>query len=80
MVDASEREDFEQAIRAKGFELDDFELIEKRDPPGGGEIHAITGTVTIKRKSSGIERSYRAGHRSAWPAEFRDDLNNGVFG
>ena len=80
MVDDSEREDFEQAILAKGFEPDDFELIEKRDPPGGGEIHPITGTVTIKRKSNGTEKSYQAGHGSAWPAEFSDDLNNGVFG
>ena len=80
MVGDSEREDFEQAIRDKGFDLDDFELIENRDPPRGGEVHAITGTLTIKRRSTGLERTYQAGYGSAWPAEFSDDLNNGVFG
>lgn len=80
MIDDSERDDFEQAIRTKSFDLDDFELIEKHDPPGREDIHPITGTVTIKRRSSGIERTYQAGYGSTWPAQFSDDLNNGVFG
>ena len=80
MVDDSEKEDFEQAIRNKGFSLDDFELTEKRDPAQGAGVHAITGTVTIKRKSSGAKKSYQAGHGSAWPAEFENDLRRGVFG
>lgn len=80
MVDDSEREDFEQAIRRKGLDPDDFELIETRDQPHGRETYAITGTVTIKRKSTDAEKSYQAGHRSAWPAEFENDLTSGVFG
>jgi hypothetical protein len=80
MVDDSEREDFEQAILNRGFELDDFELIERRELTGEKEIYAIAGTVTIKRKSSDIEKSYQAGHGSAWPAEFSNHLNTGVFG
>lgn len=35
MVHDSEREDFEQAIRSKGFDLDDFELVEQQDPMEG---------------------------------------------
>jgi hypothetical protein len=80
MVDESEREDFQQAIRNKGFEPDDFELTEKQDPPQGGGIYAIKGTVTIERKSTGARKSYQAGHGSAWPAEFEDDLESGAFG
>lgn len=80
MILDSEKEDFEQAVRDNGFAVDDFELIEQQDLPSGGEIYAITGTVTIKRKSSGIEKTYRAGHGSTWPTEFSDDLNVGTFG
>jgi len=62
------------------FEQDDFELIENQDPPREGKIYAIAGTVTIKRKSNGTGKLYRAGHETAWTTEFSDDLNNGVFG
>ncbi|HEX7028369.1 MAG TPA: hypothetical protein VF268_14095 [Gammaproteobacteria bacterium] len=81
MIDESEREDFKQAIRDEGLEVEDFELIEKRSPPPVGEkIYAITGTVIIKRKSNSVEKEYQAGHGSIWPTEFSDDLNAGVFG
>lgn len=80
MVADSEKEDFEQAIHGKGLDPADFELVESRDQPQGGGTYAITGTVTIKRKSTGAEKSYQAGHGSAWPAEFENDLTSGVFG
>ncbi len=79
MIDDSEKEDFENAIREKGYEVDDFEMIENEDPPSGGVIYAVTGTVTIRRKSTSIEKLYRAGHGSSWPTEFSDDLNSGLF-
>lgn len=80
MVDDSEREDFEQAIRNKGFSPGDFELTESRDPVQGAGVYVVTGTVTIERKSSGAKKSYQAGHGSAWTAEFEADLQRGVFG
>lgn len=79
MVEDSGREDFEEIIRNRGLDPNDFELLEERDALKKGEIHAIRGTVTIKRKSNGIEKRYRGGHGSTWPAEFDGDLNSGKF-
>ena len=80
MIDDSEMVDCAKAIEAHGFELNDFEFIPRQDPPGKEEIHAITGKVTVKRSSNGAEKSYSAGHGTAWTVEFSDDLSNGIFG
>ncbi|MBT5031960.1 MAG: hypothetical protein HOM55_06665 [Proteobacteria bacterium] len=79
MIDETTREDVENAIRAKGLEVDDFEIFEEPDPPGDGDLYFVKGTVTIKRKSNDIEKAYRAGHGTAWPTEIIDDLNRGLF-
>ena len=80
MVGDSEREDFRTAIVNARLDPSDFELIEREDPMRGPGIQPVTGTVTIRRKSNGSEKKYRAGHGSRWPAEFSDDLAGGVFG
>ncbi len=78
IVDASERKDFEQAITARRLRVDDFELTERRYP-ATGTADPIKGEVTIRRKSTGKKKTYKAGHFSKWPAEFTDDLNRGAF-
>tara|TARA_R110002074_G_scaffold255702_1_gene428158 strand:- start:1522 stop:1854 length:333 start_codon:yes stop_codon:yes gene_type:complete len=79
MIDESEREDFKQAIRESRLELSDFELIESQCVTSGAGVKPDSGTVTVKRKSTKTQRVYQAGHRTAWPIEFIDDLKNGVF-
>lgn len=79
MIDESEREDYEQAIRESGIELSDFELIESQCVTGSAGVKPISGTVTVRRKSTETQRVYQAGHRTAWPIEFIDDLKNGRF-
>ncbi len=79
MVNDSEREDFTQAINHHGLDVDDFELTEQRDQPIGTDVQPITGQVTIRRKSTGAEKTYDAGHGSSWPAEFEQDLQQGGF-
>ena len=79
MVSDSVTEDCIQAIERQGLDVDDFELTEQRDPPRGTDVQPFTGQVTIRRKSTGAERTYASGHGSTWPAEFDDDLSQGVF-
>ena len=79
MICDSERDDFEQVIKDKSFDPNDFELTESRDKPTGTDVQPITWHVTIKRKSTGIEKIYKAGHFSSWPAEFDQDLQRGYF-
>ncbi len=74
----SEMEDFKAAIINAGFEVGDFYVVPLKDKPTTIE-HAITGTVTVHRISTDIAIEYRAGHASAWSAEFEIDLYEGKF-
>jgi hypothetical protein len=44
-----------------------------------GEVSAYRGTVTIKLRKTGTERTYETGHASTWVAQFVGDLKAGVF-
>jgi len=80
MVGDSEKQDFYFSIKSHGFQENDFELTQQRDPTSGTGIYAITGMVTIRCKPNGREKTYKAGHGSSWPSQFHDDLACGVFG
>jgi hypothetical protein len=80
VIEDDELEDFHASIEAQGYDKDDFELTQSANPTSAGSVSAVTGTVTVRRKSTGAKRSYPAGHDSAWPATFDDDLESGVFG
>ena len=78
MISDSEKEDFHSSITRCGFQIDDFQLTEYRNPPASEGIYVITGTVKIRR--NGVERIYTAGNASSWPAQFARDLQNEFFG
>jgi len=80
MADSSEMDDFHSSIERRGFQQDDFELTEQREPASGTATYSIRGTITIRYKPNGKERIYKTGHGSSWPAQFDDDLAGGVFG
>lgn len=44
-----------------------------------GEVSAYRGTVTIKLRKTGAERTYETGHASTWVAQFVGDLKAEVF-
>lgn len=75
-----EIDDFWAAVKQYGFQEKDFELKQISDPTRGSGLQAVTGSVTVRCKVSGIEKTYAAGHGSSWPAQFHDDLAHGVFG
>ena len=79
IIDDSEKEDFISAIRGRDLDPSDFELSEEEDPMKGRGVQPVTGRVIIKRISTGIEKTYKAGHFSSWPAEFEQDLKRGIF-
>lgn len=79
MINESEMEDYKNIISNSGLDVDDFLIQEQKDPMIGTEVQPITETITIRRKSTGKEKTYKAGHGSAWPAEFSDDLTGGIF-
>lgn len=79
LVSESERQDFWGTVVGAGFSEDDFDLKENEDKPTGS-IYAITGTVTVGRKSTGVSRQYSAGHATAWLEDFDAELRGRVFG
>ncbi len=80
LLHESERQDFWAAIVDAGFSKDDFDLKEILDKPTTVGIYAITGTVIVGRKSTGVSRQYSAGHATAWLVAFEAELRGHVFG
>lgn len=80
LLGESERQDFWALITQRGYSKDDFELTELEDKPTSVGIYAITGAVTVRRKSTGISRQYRAGHAMPWLADFEAELRGHMFG
>jgi len=79
LIDETEMEDFREACESRGYADDEFTLaIMDTSQPGAG-IHAVTGTVTVRREATGAERSYSCGHGTAWVAAFETDLKSRVF-
>ena len=86
LITDSEMEDFEAAIVAAGFEVDDFNVVPFKDvevPLEDDEStvieqYGITGTVTVHRISTDEFITYTAG--SIWPQIFEADLQAGNFG
>ena len=73
IIGVDEIEDFESTIKSHGRNREDYELIEKPDPIS----EFIIGRVTVKNKKSGVTKTYRAGHGSAWVIAFEKDLEAG---
>jgi hypothetical protein len=80
LLDESERQDFWATVVGAGFLKEDFSLKEIEDKPTTAGIYAITGTVTVERKSIGVSRQYSAGHATTWLADFEADLRGHVYG
>ena len=89
MISDSEMDDFEAAIVAAGFEVDDFNVVPLEDEPTAIEQleaetaieqYVPTGTVTIHRISTDDAITYTAGSGSIWPQKFEADLQAGKFG
>jgi hypothetical protein len=82
LVDSTEIEDFHSIIAKAGYSKNDFELFDKERPlpaAPAGSLFLLTGTVVVKRRSTGVERRYPTGGTS-WLVEFEKDLRAGAFG
>ncbi len=88
LIHDSEMDDFEAAIVAAGFEVDDFNVVPledvevplKDDESTVIEQHGITSTVTVHRISTDEFITYTADSGSIWPQVFEADLQAGNFG
>jgi len=67
-------------LRAKGFEVEDFELEEDAAPAWSDLIGGIGGgLLRVRCCSTGEERMYPTGSGSAWLGAFLMDLGGGHF-
>jgi len=79
-LDNDEREDAEGAARECGYPDNTFEFNWIEYAPLSAGPHPVVADVEVIDTSSGITRTYEAGHNRAWIAEFDTDLKAGVFG
>ncbi len=67
-------------LRAKGFELGDFEVEEETAGNGFAEIFGVVGgLLRVHCWSTGEERMYSTGAGSTWLGAFLMDLARGHF-
>jgi hypothetical protein len=66
-------------LRAKGFEVEDFEVEEEHSAPASDLFDGIGGVLRVRCWSTGEERVYRTGSGSAWLGAFLMDLGGGHF-
>jgi hypothetical protein len=66
-------------LRAKGFEVDDFEVEEDEAPSWSDLFDGAGGMLRVRCWSTGEERVYRTGSGSAWLGAFLMDLGGGHF-
>ena len=81
-VHKSEAEDFEAELRRHKRSRDEFEIaatLQKPFSQQAGVISPYGGTITIKNKRSGAERTYPTGYGSSWVADFSADLEGRVL-
>ncbi len=72
ILDETEFEDFDAAIRDHGQQPEDFELTERI-------TRLEKGVAMVRSKKSGVERSYPIGNGTIFPADFAVELGQGVF-
>lgn len=74
MIDDTELEDFRTVLKEHGYSEDDFGLSSQQDPLPAGTVAPVTGKVTVRKRQTGVERTYEAGHGTAWVTAFAQDL------
>jgi len=77
----SEVDDLKSELRRQQRSLDEFDVsaTPQRLDDQTGQISANRGTVTIKLRKTGVERTYETGHASTWVVQFASDLDAGAF-
>jgi hypothetical protein len=76
----SQIEDYRSSFDGSGFSPDEFELEQQRLEATGTFYDPQAGTVTVRRKETGVERSYKLSSGNNWPTDFAIDLQSGAFG
>ena len=66
-------------LRAKGFEVEDFEVKEDEGAAWAELFEGIGGVLRVRCWSTGEERVYPTGSSSAWLGAFLMDLGGGHF-
>ncbi len=80
LIEPDEMADFHKVLARFNLPAEDFDLRETdTTDPKTDEIFALTGFVTITRKSTGREREYPIGDASTWVAQFQRDVLLKVF-
>jgi len=79
LLGQDEIDDAHALVRDQGFSPVDFEIIQHADPSPAFPS-AVTGKVTLIRKSNRMAKTYEAGNSSSWLIQFEQDLQQGAFG
>jgi hypothetical protein len=72
-------DDFKTELLRRGRSIDELDISATPQHPADASrafvLSAYLGTVTIKDRKSGVERTYKTGFGSSWVAQFANDLD-----
>lgn len=73
-----QRQLFDRLARSRGYNAGDFDIEEDRSDALAGVLATSAPLVSVRRRSTGVERIYVGGH--GWLAASMLDLDGGYFG
>jgi hypothetical protein len=78
---SSEVGDLNSELDRRGRLTHEFEIsaTPQRLDDESGALSVYRGTVTIRNRKTGAERTYETGHASTWVVQFTDDLQSGAL-
>jgi hypothetical protein len=80
-LEQDQLDDFHSCLAGSGFLPDEFEVKQQRANQTAGTVYdPQAGTVTVRCKTTGIERIYKLASGNSWPADFSNELHGGLFG
>ena len=78
-MDSSLFEDFKREITDNDYDVNDFQLNHTDLTNWNSGLALDQGSATIRRKSTGKEKSYNASSGTRWVVDFSNDLKSGFF-
>lgn len=80
LIEQDEKDDFKSVLVRFNLSEADFDLTEAdTTDPKTDEIFALTGIVTVTRKSTNRKAQYPIGDGSKWVEEFERDVARNLF-
>lgn len=75
----SEWADCQTELRHRNRSFNEFEFIESVEPITGPGIQPLRGTVLVRNRKTGTERTYWTGNANTWVIDFIAEVDRAIL-